>query len=241
MDILDAIAAAFASMSLKAIPVRGTVSLNHKKTPVFSRDAVPEYPLIVTRADIDISKFKQKLLDMPQEMWDDENQEGNVKIIRPAHDKWGIKKIIFTFCDDFMMKVLDLPWSMDESWSSLLLPIYDAINVDQSKVVRCLLASMPPGVTIPVHHDTGEWVKYTHRIHVPIITGPEVEFLVGPNETDIISYAIEEGHIYELNNQAKHAVTNGMTDRYRVHLILDYVESFPIKRYPVLVGDGWSD
>ncbi len=31
-----------------------------------------------------------------------------------------------------------------------------------------------------------------------------------------------------MNNQAKHAVYNGMTDRYRVHMIFDYVEDFPL-------------
>lgn len=37
-------------------------------------------------------------------------------------------------------------------------------------MVRCLLASMPPGCVIPVHHDTGHWVKHSHRIHVAIVT-----------------------------------------------------------------------
>jgi hypothetical protein len=96
------------------------------------------------------------------------------------------------------------------------------------------LASMPPGATIPVHHDTGEWVKHTHRIHVPIITGEGVEFLVGPNEGEMLPYDLGEGHIIELNNQAKHAVANHMTYN-RVHLIFDYVENFPIKRYTLRV------
>ena len=34
---------------------------------------------------------------------------------------------------------------------------------------------------------------------------------------------MDEGRVVELNNQAKHAVTNGWS-RSRVHLILDYVE-----------------
>lgn len=220
---------------MKVIPVDGTVSLSQKKTPVSTRGAVPNYPLIVTRAKVDISKFKQTLDELPPEIWEDENQEGNVKLTRPAHDKWGIKKIVFTFCDDFMLKVLDLPWSMEEKWESLLLPIYAALGIDRSKVVRSLLASMPPGVTIPVHHDTGEWVKYTHRIHVPICTGDEVEFLCGPNESAMLSYAVEEGSIIELNNQSKHAVTNNWT-RNRVHLIFDYVEDYPIKRYTLKPG-----
>ena len=29
---------------------------------------------------------------------------GNVKMTRPAHDAWGIKKITFNFCDDFLLK-----------------------------------------------------------------------------------------------------------------------------------------
>jgi hypothetical protein len=98
-------------------------------------------------------------------------------------------------------------------------------------VSHCHLAL---GVVIPVHHDTGHWVKYTHRIHVPIITGPELEFLVGPNEQSMLSYDVSEGRIIELNNQAKHAVTNNLS-YHRVHLIFDYVEDFPITRYTLQV------
>jgi hypothetical protein len=91
------------------------------------------------------------------------------------------------------------------------------------------------GVIIPVHHDTGHWVKHTHRVHVPIITGPELEFLVGPNDQSMQSYDVSEGRIIELNNQAKHAVTNNLSF-YRVHLIFDYVEDFPITRYTLQPG-----
>ena len=107
-----------------------------------------------------------------------------MKLTRPAHDAWGIKKIVFNFCDDFLLKVLDLPWGKDEEWRALLLPIYEAIGITESRVVRSLLASMPPGLNIPVHHDTGYWVKQCHRCHVAIDTGDEVDFFVGPtNET----------------------------------------------------------
>lgn len=46
----------------------------------------------------------------------------------------------------------------------------DVLGVPESKVIRCLLASMPPGCVIPVHHDTGHWVRHTHRIHVAVAT-----------------------------------------------------------------------
>ena len=81
-----------------------------------------------------------------------------------------------------MKKVLEFPWSRSEEWRKHLLPIYESIGVSEDKVIRSLLASMPPGMTIPVHHDTGYWVKHTHRVHVAIETGELVDFLVGPNE-----------------------------------------------------------
>ena len=95
------------------------------------------------------------------------------------------------------------------------------------RIVRMLLASMPPGVTIPVHHDTGEWVAKSHRVHVPIITTPaEVMFRCGGGEADgkgMSRVQCDEGRVFEMNNQAKHAVSNCSSD-YRVHLILDYVD-----------------
>merc|ERR1711871_991757 len=141
-----------------------------------------------------------------------------VLLRRPAHDQWGIKKIVFTFCDDFMLKVLDLHWSREERFRQHLLPIYEAIGVKEDKIIRSLLASMPPGMAIPVHHDTGYWVQHTHRVHVAIDTGELVDFLVGPNEESMAKMLFDEGRIVELNNQAKHAVKNNM-NRWRTHLI----------------------
>jgi hypothetical protein len=162
------------------VPPQGIVSLKDKQVPVCERPAPYDESYAYTRGVIDISAWKAKLKSLPAEMWEDENQEGNVKMTRPAHDAWGIKKIIFQFCDDFLMKVLDLPWSQKPEWKELLTSVYSAIGIDESKVVRSLLASIPPGVSIPTHHDTGYWVKHTHRCHLAIETGKDVEFKVGP-------------------------------------------------------------
>jgi len=103
-------------------------------------------------------------------------------------------------------------------------PILDTLGIQQHQLVRCLLAGLPPGVTIPVHHDTGEWVKHTHRVHVPIIVpNPDkVLFRCGPTDQTLERVDCTPGHVFEMNNQAKHAVTNAGSE-YRVHLILDYV------------------
>lgn len=192
--------------------------------------------LCFTRGQVDVSAFKEYLQSLPDGIWEDENQTSNAQLKRPAHDAWGIKKIVFVFCDDFLQKVLDLPWSREECWRRHLLPIYEAIGIDESKIVRSLLASMPPGLDIPVHHDTGYWVKHTHRVHVAIETGDMVDFMVGPNDCNMTKMLFDQGRIVELNNQAKHAVRNSM-DRYRIHLIFDYVEDHPVNRLTILPNE----
>ena len=172
-----------------SVPSKGEVYLNQKELPICERqtsDDSKNTEYIFTRAVVNISPFKQYLLSLPNEIWDSEKQDGNVKLIRPAHDAWGIKKIIFTFCDDFLQKVFDLPWSQLQVWRQYLVPIYQAVGINEGQVVRCLLASMPSGSSIPVHHDTGYWVQKTHRLHVPIVTGDGVDFLVGPNDNSLI-------------------------------------------------------
>ena len=75
--------------------------------------------LALTLAQVDVSAFKKKLLDGGSGIWDDDYHEReNIRLTRPAHDAWGIKKIVFTFCDDYMQKVLDLPFSRSDEWRS---------------------------------------------------------------------------------------------------------------------------
>ena len=180
-------------------PPYGQVDLNDKKIPICEcpRPFADDYAY--TRAEVDVSKFKLYLQSLPPEMWENEtHQQGNVKLHRPAHDAWGIKKIIFTFCDDFLLKVFELPWSHSLEWKQHLTPIYHALGIEENRIVRCLLASMPPGMSIPVHHDTGYWVKHTHRCHVAIIIGSEVEFFVGPTDDAMRRISFDEGRIVEV-------------------------------------------
>lgn len=183
----------------------GEIHLTHKTRPLseIDDDSVRSaIPCVSTRGMVDVSVLKRLVFEghngkppsVPS-LWDDEvAKEFNVQITRPSHDKWGIRKVVLIFCDDFLKTVYELPWWHDEgslmgpgdedkkknaslpppiSFKQALRPILDALDLpDGSRVVRMLLASMPPGVTIPTHHDTGEWVNKTHRVHVPVITDP---------------------------------------------------------------------
>lgn len=60
-------------------------------------------------------------------------------------------------------------------------------------------------------------------VAVTLITAEKVDFFVGPDPEHMSKVEFDEGRVVELNNQAKHAVTNGWSQD-RVHLILDYVD-----------------
>jgi hypothetical protein len=147
----------------------------------------------------------------------------NVEVGRPSHDAWGIPKIVLLFCDDFCRDLYEFPWWSE--FEAAVSPILDVLAVPPSRVVRLLLASLPSGATIPVHHDSGEWVKLTHRVHVPVIVNDasKILFRCGRNCESLQPIECCPGHVFEINNQAKHAVSNCDSD-YRVHLILDYVD-----------------
>ncbi|CAM9242641.1 unnamed protein product [Pylaiella littoralis] len=217
------------------IPPDGLVKLKDKTIPVIEQvvkeQLDPEArPLVFTRGRADVSLLKQLLSSRGASVWtDEEHARSNVKMRRQAHDRWGISKIVFVYCDDFLKKVYTFPWFHEPAWRQALQPVLDVLGIREDKMVRCLLASMPPACVIPVHHDTGHWVQHSHRVHVAIVTDvAEVDFFVGPDPEHMSKVAFDEGRVVELNNQAKHAVTNGWS-RDRVHLILDYVDDYPLE------------
>jgi hypothetical protein len=81
--------------------------------------------------------------------WDTNNAyKNNVHIVRPSHDKWGIKKIILVFCDDFLRMVYEMPWWHQKDLQEAIQPVLDVLQVPRHRVVRCLFASLPPNVTM---------------------------------------------------------------------------------------------
>jgi hypothetical protein len=128
-----------------------------------------------------------------------------------------------------------MPWWHERpDWRAAVAPFFAAAGVPVHRVVRCLLAKLPVGTTIPVHHDTGLWVRQTHRLHAPVATEDRVLFRAGPTERDMRRFALPVGKVFELNNQAKHHVSNwGMNPR--VHLI------FGERRQQKKAGGGGCD
>jgi hypothetical protein len=84
-----------------------------------------------------------------------------------------------------------------------------------ARLARSTLAELPAGAAIAPHRDNGIAITAVHRIHVPVITHPDVQFYI-----DRIPHYLEAGTIYEFDNTRLHAVENRSPER-RVHLMLD--------------------
>ena len=86
------------------------------------------------------------------------------------------------------------------------------------KKLNCEIATLPVDTLIRLHYD-GKWFhKHSRRIHIPITTNDNCK-----NIWFNLSYKLELGKVYEINNRVLHGAFNkGETNR--THLILDFIE-----------------
>jgi hypothetical protein len=83
------------------------------------------------------------------------------------------------------------------------------------RIIRAMAAKLLSGGRIKLHTDAHASFAAAHRIHVPLVTNTEVDFLIRG-----VNHYLEEGIAYEVSNLDYHAVTNRGLDR--IHFIFDY-------------------
>ena len=179
----------------------------------------PRKTLTVRRLGrVDIASLREAVLAIPEEIWNREN-EGKPNRF-DALDK--TRHIPFRFVIEFD------DWRFSENmrlwpeWHALLEPVLrEATRPYQyarGGFPRIMLARMAPGGVIHPHRDGNPSAKWPHKIHIPLLTNPDVTF-----EIEGVGYKFEEGEAVEVNNMAVHAVVNnGTTDR--IHLIFEYYD-----------------
>lgn len=167
---------------------------------------------------VDISKVKDDILALAQEFWNSEDTAKPNKF-----EKLGkTEHIVFKFVKDYDNHSETIAYPIWEEWKDRLQPLMDEATkpygYKKGDFSRIMLAKLPPGGKISLHIDPYESSNYTHKIHIPILTNPDVEFIVGRSR-----YHFEEGYAYEVNNKALHGGNNhGDTDR--INLIIEYFE-----------------
>ena len=108
-----------------------------------------------------------------------------------------------------------------ERLAGLAVPLMDSIierwYPPGGRIIRAMVAKLPPGGRIDPHRDVHPSFGCGHRIHAPLATNSRVRFTV-----DGRPYNLAVGQVYEINNRKVHSVINkGSTDR--IHFIFDYV------------------
>jgi len=167
---------------------------------------------------VDIFGFREAILAIPEAIWDAENADKPNKF--EALDR--TRHIVFRFVNSTRdwRESYDRPlWA---EWRAHLLPVMEQATKPygyaRAIYPRVMLARMAPGGIIHPHVDANPAAKWPHKIHVPILTNPQVGFLVG----DTVHH-FPEGEAVEVNNLGRHAVRNdGTTDR--IHLIFEYYD-----------------
>ena len=167
--------------------------------------------------EIDIAPLAEAIARQDATAWNEHEQRQKDYEV---HRQTQSMVLLFADVEEWpAIEVLKLPgW---DRLASVAVPIMDSIIASWyppgGRIIRAMIARMPPGARIDPHHDAHPSFACGHRIHVPITTNPRVRFTV-----DGRPFNLEAGHVYEINNRKTHSVINkGTTDR--VHFIFDYV------------------
>ena len=167
---------------------------------------------------VEIGALRAAVLAIPESVWDAENAGKPNRF--EALDR--TRHIVFRFVDDTGDWRRSHDRALWASWQPLLAPVLaQAVRpyaYARAVFPRVMLARMPPGGVIKPHVDANPAAKWPHKIHVPLLTNPQVVFLVGEQ-----GYHFPEGQAVEVNNLGIHAVRNdGPSDR--IHLIFEYYD-----------------
>ncbi|MGE0493106.1 MAG: aspartyl/asparaginyl beta-hydroxylase domain-containing protein [Vulcanimicrobiota bacterium] len=108
-------------------------------------------------------------------------------------------------------------------WAPLIEPIIEAATVSygfaRGQASRIMLAKLRAGGELGVHVDAAPSAEVPHKIHVPLVTKPEVVFIAEDE-----AYHLSAGRAWEVNNRVLHGGRNPSTID-RIHLIFDYFDA----------------
>jgi hypothetical protein len=106
----------------------------------------------------------------------------------------------------------------DQTILSLINPIVKELEeFVGGKIGQCLLVKLKAHDLIGLHKDGEDYLMYSRRFHMPVMTNEEISFTVG-DETKVM----REGECWEINNGRVHAAHN-KSKQDRVQLIFDII------------------
>lgn len=108
-----------------------------------------------------------------------------------------------------------------KKFESVIGPLVDKavsyIGAQRGVTTRIAIVEMVPNGKIAPHIDSQEHAGRAHRIHIPLIVPPGVEYKV-----DGKKFKMPPGFAYDFNNKRQHSVRN-KSPRPRITILLDYL------------------
>jgi len=195
---------------MEELPVVADVE---KHGRIFNFDLIKQY---------DVSKIKDIISQMEEEWRLDEWRQ-------KTHD-------VHKHTESYMINKIERnPWDIgvaieyekkasreDGELASLTLDIVEDLEKMFDGVAGFVMyIKLKAGEEVAAHQDWGNYFQMVRRIHVPIITNPAVDFMIGGENK-----YLQEGECWEINNRNTHYVKNN-SEFDRIHLLIDIME----KRY----------
>lgn len=103
--------------------------------------------------------------------------------------------------------------------------IKDIINSFNTKIYYCYLSRLLSNSKIRIHKDIDggpkDWLNMDKimRLHIPIITNPNVKFFIG--EPQVKEYYLQPGNLYYIRSGDKPHYVENNSNQDRYHLIID--------------------
>ena len=165
---------------------------------------------------VDVSKIKETISLLDKSYW-----EVYTKRQETYHAHSQTKSLLLMWDEENIHTLEpsqkhDLFYELEiQNFITLIEPLYKQKYGD-GYFNRIILVNLLSNGDIKAHADGGP-LLLSRRTHIPIITNPEVFFIVNDEEKNM-----KEGEIWEIDNSKVHSVEN-LSDEDRIHFIIDYV------------------
>lgn len=167
----------------------------------------------------DVTDLAALVSSLPDSLWaiEDQRKENNFSVFHHT------QHIIFRFTPgnrDHTEFYTNPIWAI---WQDRLLPLMDAITAQygnaETVYSKVMLARLLSGQSIDRHVDGAGANLHTHKVHVPLVSGPSAVFTIEGEERHL-----EVGRAYEVNNVARHSARND-EKFHRIHLIFEHYDA----------------
>jgi len=178
---------------------------------------------LIDYGGIDAGDLRRKMLALPPEYWE-ADAASRTKV---AGERPGNAVFFYNPMPPMVRRMILLEAKMSGKVSVLRYagrPLFKEIQAliedhiqplfPACDVIWAQLAELPPGGVIAPHCDQ-HILAQVHRLHVPLVTHDDVEFVIGGG-----AFHLAPDRLYDLNNVVTHAVYN-RSNVMRVHLLVD--------------------